>query len=304
MDIILHHYPQSPFAEKIRLMLGYCGLRWLSLESPPKPPRPNLDPLTGGYRRIPVAQLGADIFCDTRIIASEIAQLAEKPALSPENSSDEVMEFCRRAEGEVFIASFSAIPARRAIPALLKQLSLWQLPGFMLDRMQMARGGSFKMLPLFEAQLVVTNQLIEMEARLEQAYLFAEQPGLADFASYPTLWMLNQVAPELIPTQLDRVNDWHRRMQQFGHGQPQPIQRKLAFELAASCEPRAIADAWQASALIGKQVSIAPQDYAKQPVTGELIAETEQRWVVKRQVKAFGNLHVHLPRSGYALQVN
>jgi hypothetical protein len=28
------------------------------------PPRPLLDPLTGGYRRVPVLQVGADIYCD------------------------------------------------------------------------------------------------------------------------------------------------------------------------------------------------------------------------------------------------
>ena len=60
---VLHHYEASPYAEKIRLMFGYTGLRWHSVISPPMPPRPNLDPLTGGYRRIPVAQKGADLFC-------------------------------------------------------------------------------------------------------------------------------------------------------------------------------------------------------------------------------------------------
>lgn len=29
-DLILHHYPSSPFSEKIRLILGYKKLAWKS----------------------------------------------------------------------------------------------------------------------------------------------------------------------------------------------------------------------------------------------------------------------------------
>jgi len=84
--MILHHYNFSPFSEKIRLMLGYCNVSWQSMISPPMPPREIVDPLAGGYRRLPVAQVGADIFCDTRIITAEIADMTAKPELSLENS--------------------------------------------------------------------------------------------------------------------------------------------------------------------------------------------------------------------------
>uniref|UniRef100_UPI00338E51DC glutathione S-transferase N-terminal domain-containing protein n=1 Tax=uncultured Spongiibacter sp. TaxID=870896 RepID=UPI00338E51DC len=70
---ILHHYDRSPYAEKVRLMFGVTNSEWQSLLSPPWPPRPNVDPLAGGYRRIPVAQCGADIFCDSAVIAEEVA---------------------------------------------------------------------------------------------------------------------------------------------------------------------------------------------------------------------------------------
>lgn len=30
-DLILHHYPMSPFAEKVRLILGCKGLAWRSV---------------------------------------------------------------------------------------------------------------------------------------------------------------------------------------------------------------------------------------------------------------------------------
>lgn len=94
-DLILHHYPMSPFSEKIRAMLGYAGLGWQSVTVREMPPRPKLELLTGGYRKIPVAQIGADVFCDTRTIDREIAALGNKPELVLEDSSEAVQTFVR-----------------------------------------------------------------------------------------------------------------------------------------------------------------------------------------------------------------
>ena len=72
-DLILHHYPMSPFAEKARLMLGLKGLAWKSVTIPTVMPKPDVVALTGGYRRTPVLQIGADIYCDTALIAQTLA---------------------------------------------------------------------------------------------------------------------------------------------------------------------------------------------------------------------------------------
>ncbi|MCK4940436.1 MAG: glutathione S-transferase N-terminal domain-containing protein, partial [Rhodospirillaceae bacterium] len=57
-QVILHHYPQSPVSEKIRVVLGMKDLTWKSVLIPRLPPKPNLMPLTGGYRLTPVMQIG------------------------------------------------------------------------------------------------------------------------------------------------------------------------------------------------------------------------------------------------------
>src|SRR4029453_5394065 len=85
-DLILHHYDFSNFAEKARLMLGFKRLAWRSVEQPPILPKPNLVPLTGGYRPIPWLQDGADLWCDTRLIARELERRAPSPTLFPERT--------------------------------------------------------------------------------------------------------------------------------------------------------------------------------------------------------------------------
>src|SRR5262245_44870368 len=67
-DIILHHYETSPYSEKVRLGLGLKGLAWGSVEIPVIMPKPDLTALTGGYRKTPVLQIGADIYCDSQLI--------------------------------------------------------------------------------------------------------------------------------------------------------------------------------------------------------------------------------------------
>src|SRR5258706_1274400 len=80
-EIILHHYDTSPFSEKVRVMLGVKGLSWRSVIQPVIMPKPDLTPLTGGYRRIPVLQIGADIYCDTQVILAELEARQARPAV-------------------------------------------------------------------------------------------------------------------------------------------------------------------------------------------------------------------------------
>ena len=82
-ELILHHYDMSPYAEKIRLALGLKGLPWRSVQTPMVLPKPDHIELTGGYRRVPVLQIGADIYCDTHLITRVLDRIQPEPPLSP-----------------------------------------------------------------------------------------------------------------------------------------------------------------------------------------------------------------------------
>ena len=78
-ELILHHYDTSPFSEKVRLLFGLRALAWRSVIQPTIMPKPELTPLTGGYRRIPVLQAGADVYCDTQVILAELEARYPRP---------------------------------------------------------------------------------------------------------------------------------------------------------------------------------------------------------------------------------
>lgn len=86
-NLILHHYDFSNFAEKARLMMGFKALAWRGVEIPPIAPKPKLTPLTGGYRRTPVLQDGADVWCDTRLIAKELERRVPSPTFFPQRTA-------------------------------------------------------------------------------------------------------------------------------------------------------------------------------------------------------------------------
>src|ERR1700741_1151666 len=85
--IILHHYDISPYSEKVRLGLGLKGLAWASVEISVIMPKPDLTALTGGYRKTPVLQIGADIYCDTNLITRELDARFPSPALMPDEAA-------------------------------------------------------------------------------------------------------------------------------------------------------------------------------------------------------------------------
>src|ERR1700710_1492106 len=80
-EIILHQYELSPYSEKVRIVLAIKRLAYQCCTPPVVAPKPLLTALTGGYRRIPVLQIGADIYCDSEMILRTLARLFPDPPL-------------------------------------------------------------------------------------------------------------------------------------------------------------------------------------------------------------------------------
>jgi glutathione S-transferase len=92
-DLILHHYEISPFSEKARRMLALKQLAHGRVRAPAVMPKPDLVALTGGYRKIPVLQIGNHVYCDTALIARVLEGLAPSPTLFPTPLAEIVAEW-------------------------------------------------------------------------------------------------------------------------------------------------------------------------------------------------------------------
>jgi glutathione S-transferase len=300
--IILHHYDGSPYAEKIRLMFGLSNSTWHSLLSPAWPPRPSLDPLAGGYRRIPVAQLGADIFCDTALIAREVAAITDCLALDPGSVSDTAAALMKQAEEEAFFAAIGSVPPLRLVGTMIRRFGPVGTYRFVKDRSGLLKGGSAEAREREDMGAVFGAMLNALEARLaEFPWIDGDSPSVADFATYHPLWL--HVSCARRPLQSGpKVAQWYQRVADIGHGRREEISQEVAFAAARQSEPRPIPESIaNVPVKIGARVDVAPSDYGVKPVTGMLVAMTQDRIIVARDTAEFGKLHVHFPRVGYSV---
>lgn len=300
--MILHHYKLSPFSEKIRLMFGHCEMTWSSVISPAMPPRPIVDPLAGGYRRIPVAQLGADIFCDTRIITSEIAALSGRPDMAMENCSKEIQAFVDHVDVTVFTAIVRSGRPLKSMRLLLTNFLPWQAYRFIKDREGIGKTSSLPRLSQSQALKVLQEFKADLESKLAKApFIFGDTPTIADFSSYHLFWFAKNIISSNPFKGFPNADAWLNRMSEMGHGQSTKMSKAQAFKAATAHEPRAIDKKMQKDALIGSAVEIKPSDYAKDAVSGTLVGSSDLRWILARQTDQFGTIHVHFPKSGFEL---
>ncbi len=301
-EIILHHYPLSPFSEKIRAMLGYAGLSWQSVITREMPPRPGVEALAGGYRKIPVAQIGADVFCDSKRIAEEIAALSGKPELALENCTPEAREWAARVDLEIFFACLMVGGTRKLGAKVLRSMSLRDIARFFWDRVQIGRTAAVRSPGPLAARGIVQAHLADMENRLQaQDFLFGAAPCHADFSAYHSLWFMRDMGESGAVRPFPRVLAWMDRIKAFGHGHATEISADAARDIAAAHAPRAIAPDQKQDALIGRHVSIAPDDYARTATSGTLVAASARGWTLAREQAGLA-VHVHFPRQGFGLR--
>jgi glutathione S-transferase len=301
--MILHHYALSPFSEKMRAMLGTANLPWQSCITRELPPRPVLAALAGGYRKIPVAQIGADIFCDSRVIASEIAALSGMPELALESADEDIQAYANGTDLYVFMDVLTASATLTAARKMLATMSVRDFIGFFVDRIRIGAKAKVKAGNPRQAKQRVQSHLAATEQRLQQQpFLFGQQATYADFSTYHSLWMARDVAEWPALKAYPLVMAWMDRLQAVGQGQRTEVSAEQALKIARDATPRAIAVEHQQDAKIGQRVSIAPSDYARDATVGRLVGVTPTRWIIARETRDLGTLHVHFPKIGYALR--
>ena len=304
---VLHHYPVSPFAEKIRTVLGYKKIAWQSVQIPMVMPKPDLVALTGGYRRTPVLQTGADIWCDTALIARVLERLAPKPSLFPYGDGFAMQAACHFADSVMFniTVPIGFQPGGGMIKQFLPEAGPEFLAAFGKDRAAMRQGGTVRRGPLAECKAHVRALLPKIEEQLRDQYLFGAQPCIADFALYHVLWPIWKVTDTRpLLASFPRAQAFIERMAAIGNGKSTEISAERALEIARSSTPEAIArpEALETDGIaLGETVAVMPVDYALDPVKGELLHCSAVEIAVRRGDPRAGTVVVHFPRFGYQL---
>ncbi len=302
-DIILHHYESSLLAEKVRVALGIKGLAWRSVEVPKTIPKPALTALTGGYLRIPVMQIGADIYCDSQLIVREIDNRFPQPTL-----------FSGGRRGMPFALGVWA--DRAFLPASIGLISANFGETYTEEekkRRARVSGRPFDLKTIKQRQSTNKDQWRAYAAWLEdhlsdgKPWIMGATPGLADINGYSNVWYLTRTFPagaDLYLEEFSFVRAWQERMAGKGHGVRTDIDAADALEIAKQATPTTAVelDPHDPNGRApGDRVSVKPDDHGKDPVEGEIVSSSSNHIALRREDPDLGELVVHFPRAGYVV---
>ena len=305
-NIILHHYPTSPFSEKVRLILGYKAIPWQSVMIPRIMPKPDVVALTGGYRRTPFMQIGADIYCDTALICDELERRFPTPSLYPAGVPRGLIDtFAQWADTALFWqGAVGYVFQPKSLAFLFADTPPEAAKAFAADRAAM-RQGAPRIGPA-ESAGALKVFLQRLDSMLEnQPYLLSSAPCLADFSAYHPLWFVRRIEPiAAILAPFKNVVSWMDHIAAIGHGTATKFPSAEAIALA-ECTPTHVADLpWHDEHGIGAgtAVTVTPLDYAFDAVAGELVIAAANELAIKRTDERAGEVIVHFPRVGYKLE--
>ena len=298
--IILHHFEQSPFSEKVRVVFGLKNIAWTSVLISRIMPRPDLMPMTGGYRRTPVMQIGADIYCDSQIIIRELERRFPEPTLFP--NGDEGIAWATAMWTD---RSFFQNTVNLVFGSLADQVP----QDFIADREKL-RGAKFDVaamtaaIPQMRDQFRAHLQWIETQLGDNRPWLGGDKPGLTDVNAYMNVWYVRGNLPtaDAMFAEFSHVRAWETRLRGIGHGRRSELSTAAALDIATSAVPQTAERSDPADPngrKPGDRVEVAPDDYGKIRVGGEIVALSAQHIAIRRHDPRAGEVVVHFPRAGF-----
>ena len=308
-ELILHHYDEAPFAEKIRMVFGIKNLTWRSVIVPSAMPKPDLIPLTGGYRRTPVFQIGADIYCDTQLIAALLERQHPEPSIFPDGNPGLAMALGSWANGPYVVTSVAIyMGAEDPFAGSLElpkhfhedRKKMWQTQ-FDTDSLGPRLAG-------YRSQLDAHTAFITQQLSDGRPFLTGDSPSWADIHAMWDPWFLFRFAPneaERAYGHLPHIAHWLQRLADIGQGERIEMPATSALDIAKAAQPlpgTGIAPRDPIGIKEGTQVMVSPSDYAEAQISGKLIGTTVSSLTILREDPRVGEVAVHFPKIGYTVE--
>jgi len=308
-EIIFHNYPQSPVAEKVRVAFGIKELAWRNVEIPRIPPKPMLTALTGGYRRTPVMQIGADIFCDSQCIIRELERLHSSPTFLPTTEAGLMWCLSRWTDGALYELAEKIVLGSAGD----------ELPQeFPEDRGRLYLGENWAeglakanaQLPHLVAQLRAPLTWLNDQLSDGRAFLLGSDPASIDAQIYYVVWFTRGrwTGGASMLSEFPDLVRWENNVRALGHGTSSDMSPEEAIERAKSSKPMAktgVTPNDPQGLTAGASVTISPDvDGGEQPVEGTVRYADAETIGIERRAIDVGNLCVHFPRAGYRVEIN
>jgi glutathione S-transferase len=261
-------------------------------------------PLTAGYRRTPVLQSGADVYCDTQNIVRAISELTATSLLLPTRQRGQIFALTDWVDGTVF-----NLAARVILTSALDTAP----PEFIQDRGGLYFGpnwtpeGLKAQLPGVIRQLAAHLDSINQGLTDTGGY-FTESLSYADISIAYVAWFIRgrwDVGPEFL-SQFPRVERIERDVHEQSTDRHEEVSAESALMTALqakSSAPRGVQAQIGSRLSEGMRVSIRPQaETSDPPIIGRLRYLDRVRVSIDHQDPQVGDVVVHLPVAGYQIQ--
>lgn len=256
--------------------------------------------MTGGYRKTPILQVGAEFYCDTLRILQAVEKLGTSGTLYPKSQEGLAKAFGWWIEkGSFFNAVCLAIGN---MPGLPQELIEERRPLFRVDLDPKA------LRPKRPLYLQRVNAHLEWLAEVladGRKFILGKDPSAADLSAYHPIWFARQnggnEVNELIAF-ASVIDPWYKRVASIGHGKFFEMTADQAIDAAKINEPNE-PNQWSSEGddvglRRGDWVSVTPDDYGN-PVYGNILVWTADEIVIRHEDRSVGRVNLHFPRVGF-----
>ncbi|KAI8637403.1 hypothetical protein BD408DRAFT_486263 [Parasitella parasitica] len=311
-QLILHWYPNSPFAQKVAWALQYKNVDFKLVVISPIEPRPLRRPLDAGYRKTPVLQIGNHTYCDSKAIFAELEKRFPEPTFYPlddqgNSTEHSALSLARWTEGSVFQAVVSQIPMGALGEAFVKDRG--QFSGRKIDPESLAFTAPY-MLQSLNAELQAVENLVK--SRHQNGSLWAlgtKALSLADLHIAMNVWFLGQfVGNKWLKSNVPVLNEHLKKtlvavrfkelgnLVQINAEKALVVAREQSWKLASATHDGSL------KAKLGQVVSVMPTDTGLVPSIGTLVHSTIHETVIENQHEEYGFAsYTHFPVIGFVV---
>ncbi|KAL1797067.1 hypothetical protein ACET3X_005607 [Alternaria dauci] len=316
---ILLHYAGSIFPHRVLWYLWLRGIPYDECIQPAFMPRPDLEFIGVGYKKIPIMTIGKDVYCDSRLIISKLESLYPGSTLSPATPADIGIRKLFESwtiDGDIFANAVKMMP-------YWQEGSFLSNDAFIEDRRKLM-GGRFIARGMEAGRPEGAQNLQQAFDMLETTFLAhgrnwilnTPEPSLADIdAVWPFKWLMadpnmqdSLPAEHFNAKKYPKVFAWMERFATEVDKKKQTLPKPSALNgetmgkrtLDAATTPETIAFADDNSRRFkrGEDVEVSPSDYGQTGKTAGTLVGLTVHEVVIRNSKG---MYVHFPRWNFTI---
>jgi hypothetical protein len=193
-------------------------------------------------------------------------------------------------------------------PVIFEKLAAVVPPEFIEDRSKMMQGANFgdiaRSAPDSRNQLRAFLEILDRQLT-SSPFLLGDSFSLADAACFHPVWFL-RVEPTSfgLAQKFAHLMRWFERVDAMGYGDVRPMDPDEALKVAKDSTPATAenVDSRDPNGLeAGTRVSVTPDDYAFDPVTGRVVVSTIHEIAIERDVPELGRIVNHFPKIGFRI---